>query len=58
MAGWSEDGGTLVREFECKDFAGAMGFVNRVADLAEEANQPSGHPHPRLEQGPPDAEHA
>ena len=38
MAGWSEDGGTLVREFECKDFAGAMEFVNRVADLAEEAN--------------------
>jgi 4a-hydroxytetrahydrobiopterin dehydratase len=38
MAGWSEDSGALVRDFEHKDFAGAMAFVNRVADLAEEAN--------------------
>jgi 4a-hydroxytetrahydrobiopterin dehydratase len=38
MAGWSEDGNALVRDFEHKDFAAAMAFVNRVADLAEEAN--------------------
>ena len=38
MAGWSEDGDALVRDFEFKDFAGAMAFVNQVADLAEEAN--------------------
>ena len=28
----------LVRDFEFEDFAAAMGFVNRVAELAEEAN--------------------
>jgi 4a-hydroxytetrahydrobiopterin dehydratase len=38
MAGWTEDSGALVRDLEHKDFAGAMVFVNRVADLAEEAN--------------------
>ena len=38
MAEWSEDGDALVRDFQFKDFAGAMAFVNKVADLAEEAN--------------------
>jgi 4a-hydroxytetrahydrobiopterin dehydratase len=38
MGGWSEDGGKLVRDLKFKDFAEAMAYVNRVADLAEEAN--------------------
>jgi len=38
MSDWREDGQELVRDFKFKDFAEAMGFVNRVADLAEEAN--------------------
>jgi 4a-hydroxytetrahydrobiopterin dehydratase len=38
MAGWVQDGDALVRQFEHKDFAAAMAFVNKVADLAEEAN--------------------
>ena len=31
-----EKGTRLVRRFEFRDFRAAMGFVNRVADLAEE----------------------
>lgn len=27
-----------MRDYEFKDFAGAMAFVNRVAEVAEEAN--------------------
>ena len=38
MSEWREEQGELVRDFKFKDFAEAMGFVNRVADLAEEAN--------------------
>ncbi len=38
MAGWNQDGEALVKDFELKDFAGAMAFVNGVAGLAEEAN--------------------
>ena len=38
MAGWDQDGETLVKDFELKDFAAAIAFVNGVADLAEEAN--------------------
>ena len=38
MAGWNQDGEELVKDFELKDFAGAMAFVNAVAGLAEEAN--------------------
>ena len=38
MAGWTQDGDALVRDFELKDFAGAMAFVNAVAGLAEEAD--------------------
>ena len=35
-AGWSEVGGALEREFKFDDFRGAMAFVNRVAELANE----------------------
>ena len=35
---WDREGDEIVREWKFKDFAEAMGFVNRVADAAEEAN--------------------
>jgi 4a-hydroxytetrahydrobiopterin dehydratase len=35
---WSREGDELVREVTREDFAGAMRFVNAVADLAEAAN--------------------
>jgi 4a-hydroxytetrahydrobiopterin dehydratase len=35
---WSLDGKEIVREWELKDFAAAIAFVNRVAETAEEAN--------------------
>jgi 4a-hydroxytetrahydrobiopterin dehydratase len=35
---WRRDGDELVREYELEDFAGAMRFVNRVAEVAEAAN--------------------
>jgi 4a-hydroxytetrahydrobiopterin dehydratase len=38
MSGWREEGSELVRELQFANFADAMAFVNRVADLAEEAN--------------------
>ena len=38
MAGWTQDGDALVLDFEHADFAGAIAFVNKVAELAEEAN--------------------
>ena len=38
MSEWREDGAELVRDFEFDDLAGAMAFVNRVADVAEDAN--------------------
>lgn len=36
--GWDVVDGALEREFRFKDFAAAMHFVNRVAELAEDAN--------------------
>jgi len=36
--GWSEVDGALERTFELSSFAEALGFVNRVADLAEAEN--------------------
>jgi 4a-hydroxytetrahydrobiopterin dehydratase len=36
--GWTQDGEALVRDFKFADFAEAMAFVNRVAEVAEEAN--------------------
>jgi 4a-hydroxytetrahydrobiopterin dehydratase len=35
---WRREGDEIVRDFKFADFAGAMAFVNRVADAAEEAN--------------------
>jgi 4a-hydroxytetrahydrobiopterin dehydratase len=35
---WDEVDGALAREFRFKDFAAAMDFVNRVAEVAEGAN--------------------
>lgn len=37
-AGWWRDGDTIVREYKLPDFAAAMAFVNRVAELAEQVN--------------------
>ena len=38
MSDWRVEGDAIVREFELKDFATAMAFVNGVAGLAEAAN--------------------
>ncbi len=38
MAGWQQEGETLTRDFELADFAAAIAFVDKVAELAEEAN--------------------
>jgi 4a-hydroxytetrahydrobiopterin dehydratase len=35
---WTHEGDEIVRNWEFDDFAGALAFVNRVADAAEEAN--------------------
>jgi 4a-hydroxytetrahydrobiopterin dehydratase len=40
---WEEVEGALQREFRFKDFAQAIDFVNRVAEIAEEA-----HHHPDI----------
>jgi 4a-hydroxytetrahydrobiopterin dehydratase len=42
--GWSLAGGKLQREWEFEDFVAAMKFVNRVAEIAEDA----GH-HPDID---------
>ena len=38
MSDWSQRPDALERDFEFKDFAEAMAFVNRVAGVAEELN--------------------
>lgn len=35
---WRREGDAIVRDLQFDDSAGAMAYVNRVADLAEEAN--------------------
>lgn len=35
---WRQEGESLARDLEFDDFKGAIAFVNRVADAAEEAN--------------------
>jgi 4a-hydroxytetrahydrobiopterin dehydratase len=35
---WRQEGESLVRDYEFKDFVGAMAFANRVAEVAEEVN--------------------
>ncbi len=47
LSGWSvEDGRRLVKEYRFPDFRQALGFVNRVGEVAEQ----EGH-HPDLELG-------
>ena len=38
MSDWREEGDAIVRDFELKDFAAAMAFVNQVGEMAEGAN--------------------
>ena len=38
MSEWREEGDAIARDFEFDDFAGAMAFVNQVAEMAEGAN--------------------
>jgi len=38
LPGWALREGKLVRQWSFADFIAAMAFVNRVADLAEQAN--------------------
>ena len=35
---WRREGHEIVRDWKLADFAAAIGFVNRVAELAEAAN--------------------
>ena len=35
---WRREGNAIVRDFRFDDFAQSIAFVNRVADLAEEAD--------------------
>jgi 4a-hydroxytetrahydrobiopterin dehydratase len=37
-SGWAREGGSIVREYKLADFAAAIAFVNRVAEVAEAAN--------------------
>lgn len=36
--GWSLDGGTLARDVQTRNFAGALDLLNHIAALAEEEN--------------------
>jgi 4a-hydroxytetrahydrobiopterin dehydratase len=38
MSDWRVEGDAIVRDFELKDFAAAMAFVNQVGEMAEGAN--------------------
>jgi 4a-hydroxytetrahydrobiopterin dehydratase len=38
LDGWRREGDAIERDYEFADFAGAMAFVNRVAEVAEAAN--------------------
>jgi 4a-hydroxytetrahydrobiopterin dehydratase len=44
LPGWKLEDGELVRNWTFKDFVAAMAFVNRIAELAEQA----GH-HPDID---------
>lgn len=44
LPGWQVEAGVLVRIFQFKDFVAALGFVNRVGEIAEKA----GH-HPDID---------
>lgn len=43
LDGWTRDGAEIARTFRCDDFANAIAFINRIADLADEADH-----HPEL----------
>lgn len=38
LAGWSRRGDVLTRTYQFRNFVDSIGFVNRVAELAEKAN--------------------
>lgn len=38
LSDWSRDGSQIVADFTFRDFGEAMVFVNRIAEMAEEAN--------------------
>lgn len=38
LPGWNQNGNAIERNFEFADFKAAMAFVNKMADLAEQAN--------------------
>jgi len=38
LKGWQRQGKAIQRIFEFSDFKAAMGFVNKIADAAEQAN--------------------
>lgn len=38
LSNWSRDGSQIAADFKFKDFGEAMVFVNRVAEMAEEAD--------------------
>jgi 4a-hydroxytetrahydrobiopterin dehydratase len=44
LAGWNSTGKDIRKEFKFPNFIEAMGFVNRVAEIAEETNH-----HPDIE---------
>jgi 4a-hydroxytetrahydrobiopterin dehydratase len=35
---WKEEEGRLVKEFEFKDFKGAIDFINKISKVSEEQN--------------------
>lgn len=43
LDGWTRDGAEIARTFRCDDFAKAIAFINRIAELADEADH-----HPEL----------
>lgn len=45
---WQEENNYLIQEFDFPDFKSALEFVNKVGELAEEANH---HPDIELEWG-------
>jgi 4a-hydroxytetrahydrobiopterin dehydratase len=38
LEGWGREGDAIVKKFACEDFAGSVGFVNRITPIAEEMN--------------------
>ena len=38
LDGWEHDGSHIVRELQFDEFREAVGFINRVADLADDAD--------------------